>query len=126
MIILRSPADLNKARLPPNLLAAAGTVLNAIQAAHGTAYNPDDDGYLIVVTPADSDATLSKKLGPRWENAQFEGVTYERKTRTWHAVILQGNQFAISVLIEDADWLESGIRRRMQSETDRKGGALGR
>lgn len=126
MIILRSPADLNKARLPPNLLAAAGTVLNAIQAAHSTAYNPDDDGYLMVVTPADSDATLSKKLGQRWENAQFEGVAYDRKTSTWHAVILQGNQFAISVLIEDADWLESGIRRRMQSETDSKGGVHGR
>lgn len=49
MIAIRSPADLNRSRLPENLHLAVSEVLANIQDAHGETYNPDDDGHIIVI-----------------------------------------------------------------------------
>lgn len=116
MIHIRSPADLQRSRLPENLHRAVFQLLTGIISAHGQAYNPSDDGHIIVVTPSDSDISLSDRLGGRWRDSMFEGVSYSRDTRTWHAVYLHNNQCAISVIVEDADWLDPGIRQRLQIE----------
>lgn len=116
MIQIRSPADLQRSRLPENLHRAVSKLLTGIIAAHGQAYNPSDDGHIIVVTPSDSDISLSDRLGGRWRDSMFEGVSYSRDTCTWHAVYLHNNQCTMSVIIEDADWLDPGIRQRLQIE----------
>lgn len=116
MIHIRSPANLARSRLPENLHRAVSKILTGIIAAHGQAYKPDDDGYIIVVTPSDSDISLSDRLGGRWRDSMFEGVSYSRDTSTWHAVYLHNNQCAMSVVVEDAAWLDPGIRQRLQSE----------
>lgn len=116
MIHIRSPADLQRSRLPDNLQQAVSKILSGIIAVHGSSYNPEDDGYIIVVTPTDTDASLSDRIGRRWSESVFEGVSYSSDTRTWHAVYLHNNQCTMSVIVPDAEWLDQGIRMRMQAE----------
>lgn len=113
MIAIRSPADLQRSRLPENLHKAVSEVLTNIQNAYGAAYNPDEDGYTIVITPTDDDAYLSITLGKPYQNNMFDGISYNQNTRTWHAVLLYNNQYALSLIISDEEWLDPGIRQRI-------------
>lgn len=51
MIAIRSPADLTRSRLPENLHRAVSRILANILDVHGVAYNPEDDGHIVVITP---------------------------------------------------------------------------
>lgn len=116
MIHIRSPADLAKSRLPQHLHQAASRVLTGILDTHGSAYAPEHDGHLIVVTPTDTEASMTRSLGTRWRDSMFEGVSYSQDTRTWHVVYLHNNQFTMSVIVADAAWLDPGIRQRILRE----------
>lgn len=116
MIAIRSPADLKHSLLPENLHRAVSEVLANIQDAHGETYNPDDDGHIIVITPADKDVYLAERLGSRYRDSMFEGVSYNINTRTWHVIYLQNNQCTMSLIISDAEWLDPGIRQRICPE----------
>ena len=116
MIAIRSPADLKRSRLPQNLHRAVTEVLANIQDAYGETYNPDDDGHIIVITPTDNDISLAEKLGSRYQESMFEGISYNRDTRTWHVVYLLNNQCAMSLIIPDDEQLDPGIRRRLLRE----------
>ncbi len=116
MIAIRSPADLKRSRLPENLYRAVSEVLVTIQDTHGETYSPDDDGYVIVITPTDKDVSLAERLGSRYQDSMFEGVSYNRDTRTWHVIYLHNNQCAMSLIISDAEWLDPCIRQRIRRE----------
>ncbi len=111
MIAIRSPADLTNSRLPENLHRVVSRILTDL--LDGGTYNPDDDGFIIVITPSDSDAYLSDRLGKRYQDSMFEGITYDRESRTWHVVYLQNNQYTMSLVISNAEWLDQGIRQRI-------------
>ena len=115
MIAIRSPADIEKARLPPLLGAAAGKHLRHILEAHPQ-YDPADDGHLVIVTPTDTDDGLSQHLGRRWRESSFEGVTFDPACCCFFTVILRNNQYATTILIPDEPWLEPAIRRRLLAE----------
>ena len=116
MICIRSPDDLKRSRLPVPLHQAVSKVLAAIVAAHGSRYDPENDGYIIVVTPTDTDASLSEQLGRKWQESMFEGVSV--LDSCWHAVLLRNNQFTLSIIVDDADWLDPAIRERIKRETE--------
>lgn len=116
MIAIRSPADLKRSRLPENLHRAVSEVLANIQDAHGEAYNPENDGHIIVITPNDNDVSLAERLGSPYQDSMFEGISYDRDTRTWHVVYLLNNQCAMSLIISDAEWLDPVIRQRICRE----------
>ena len=122
MIAIRSPADLKRSRLPENLHRAVSRVLADVLEAHGGAYKPQDDGFIYVLTPGDTDAYLSERLGGRYRDSMFEGVSYNRDTRTWHVVYLLNNQCAMSLIILDAEWLDQDIRQRIRRQMDAEGG----
>jgi hypothetical protein len=126
MICIRSPDDLKRSRLPEPLHRAVSKVLAAIVVAHGTKYDPDSDGYIIVVTPSDTDASLSKRLGWKWQESIFEGLGYSRDTRSWTLLYLRDNQCAMSVVVQDADWLDPAIRDRIRREAEPGGGGHAR
>jgi hypothetical protein len=105
--------DIPKARLPTHLIPPVTKLMRGIHAAHGSDYQPDDDGYVILVTPADTDKSLADRLGTRWNESSFEGVSYDKAARLYHAVILRNNQFTLSILIPDEPWLDPAILARM-------------
>jgi hypothetical protein len=122
MICIRSPDDLKRSRLPVPLHEAVSKVLAAIIAAHGSRYVPENDGYIIVVTPTDTDASLSEQLSWKWRDSVFEGISFSRTSRCWELVYLRDNQCAMSVVVQDADWLDPAIRERIKREAEPGGG----
>ncbi|MEN6375074.1 MAG: hypothetical protein ABFD75_09885 [Smithella sp.] len=121
MIAIRSPADLKRSRLPENLHRAVSRVLADVLEAYGGAYKPQDDGFIYVLTPTDTDAYLSERLGKRYQDSMFEGISYDSDTRTWHVIYLQNNQCAISLIISDAEGLDQDIRQRIHRQMDAEG-----
>lgn len=117
MIAIRSPADLKRSRLPEKLQHAVSEVLANIQDAYGETYNPDDDGHIIIITPTDNDISLAEKLGSHYQESMFEGISYNRDTRTWHVVYLLNNQCAMSLIISDDERLDPGIRQHQLKST---------
>jgi len=114
MVTIRSAADLHKARLPTALHTYTSRLFDKLLSVHGTGYNPDDDGYIVVVTSTDTDATLSERLGSRWQESLFEGISYNPNTAIWHIVYLLNNQYTMSALVSDAPWLDPDIRKRVE------------
>ena len=67
-------------------------------------YRPQDDGYVALIEPADVNRALSDLDMPyRLSKVPFESVTII--DGCFHAVYLPNNQFALSILVSDAEWL---------------------
>lgn len=115
MISIRSPGDIEKARLPPHLVAPASKHLQHILDAY-SAYDPDAHGHLVLVTPKDTDAGLGLSLGRKWCECGFEGVEYDIAHRCFVAVMLKDNEHAVTILVPDEPWLEPAIRQRLLLE----------
>lgn len=116
MLTFRSLEDIQKARLPTHLIPPVTKLMQGILAAHGSGYRPDNDGFIILVTPTDTDKSLADRLCIRWNESCFEGVSYDKASRLYHAVILRNNQFTLSILVPDEPWLDPAIRSRMLHE----------
>ncbi|TLM69216.1 MAG: hypothetical protein FDZ69_00140 [Deltaproteobacteria bacterium] len=115
MISIRSPGDIERARLPPHLVAPASKHLQHILDAYIN-YDPNDHGHLALVTPKDTDASLGLSLGRKWRENGFEGVEYDVAHRCFVAVILRNNEHAITILVPDEPWLDPAIRHRLLLE----------
>jgi hypothetical protein len=77
-------------------------------------YRPEDDGYLVLIEPGDVDRVLDDLDMPwRLSEVPFEDVTVV--DRCFHAVYIPNNQFALSILVPDEDWLPEDVRRHLES-----------
>ena len=114
MITFRSMTDVQQARLPPHLVTPVTKYMQAILSTKG--YNPDNDGHLVLITPTDTDSGLCEKLGRKWQDSCFEGTARDTLCCCFVTMILRNNQFGISILIPDKDWLDPAIRARLLRE----------
>jgi hypothetical protein len=65
-------------------------------------YRPEDDGYLVLIKPGDVDRVLSDLDMPRHlSEVPFEAITMIGGL--FHAVYIPNNQFALSILVPDAE-----------------------
>jgi len=115
MLIFKHLDDIPKARLPTHLAAYISKLLTSIMASLQQ-YDPEDDGHIALITPKDNDLNLCERIGTRWSESKFEGVSYNAEFRCYHAVVLRNNQYAISVVIPNETWLDSAIKERIQRE----------
>jgi hypothetical protein len=77
-------------------------------------YRPQDDGYVALLEPDDVGRVLSDLDMPwRLSEVAFEAVTMI--DGCFHAVYLPNNQFALSILVPDADWLPEDVRRHLEA-----------
>ena len=118
MIMFSSLADVQKARLPPHLLPTVTNHMKTILSACGAGYDSSEDGGLVLVTTSDTDVSLAERLGCKWRESGFEGVSHDRTARCYSTMILHNNQFGITILIPDEPWLEQAIRNRMIREME--------
>ena len=80
-------------------------------------YRPEDDGYLVLIEPADAARVLDDLDVPyRLSEVPFEGVTVVDDC--FHAVYLANNQFALGFLIPDASWVTGELRRVLEAHLD--------
>ena len=114
MKTLRTIEDIERARLPGNVLPVVRDLLTnliADYAEHGHAFNPDEDGHIVLIEEGDADGDIRAALGAGLLDAVLEGCVYDRGF--FVTCVLFNNQFGVSVVVEDALWLDPAARRRL-------------
>ena len=115
MKTFKSITDLQQLRNHPLHATVESLVVQVI--SEYADYRPEDDGYLVLIEPADVDRVLDDLDMPwRLSEVPFEGVTVV--DGCFHAVYLANNQFALGFLIPDADWLPGELRRVLEAHLD--------
>ena len=120
MLTFKQPADL--AKLPPDD-PAHDTVEELIEqlisaySPPGRAYDPEDDGYLILIEPEDADRNLDELwdgctlLHLPWEGVFLQGDFYI-------AIYLANNEYGLTFVIPDADWVTGELRELIEDILD--------
>jgi hypothetical protein len=114
MKTLRTLEDLERAHLPGNVFPVARDLLAQLiadYAEHGHAFNPDEDGHIVLIEEWDADDDIRAALGAGLLDAVLEGCVYERGC--FVACVLFNNQFGVSIVVEDAPWLDPAVRERL-------------
>lgn len=76
-------------------------------------YDPEEDGYVVLVERDDLDRVLSDLCLPyRLCEVPFEAV--HMTEGHYCGIYLANNQFAITFLVPDAEWLTPEVRRHME------------
>lgn len=116
MKILKSLEEVEAAGLsPPVREAAHGVLKNLIDAyaEYGEAYDPEEDGYVIVVEGGD-EAEAAAEVGYSLAEATFEGGFYEHGC--FITCTLHNNQFGISWIVIDSPVLDLSVRAKLVEE----------
>jgi hypothetical protein len=112
MKTFKSIPDLEQLRNHPLHATIKSLVATSIVAT--PEYRPEDDGYLVLIEPDDVNRVLSDLDMPwRLSEVPFEAVTMV--DGLFHAVYIPNNQFALSILVPDADWLPEDVRGHLEA-----------
>jgi len=120
MLTFKQPADL--AKLPPDD-PAHDTVEELIEqlisaySPPGRAYDPEDDGYIILIEPEDA----YRELDELWEgctllNIPWEGIFLQGDF--YIAIYLANNEYGLTFVIPDADWVTGELRELIEDILD--------
>ena len=111
MKIFRSMSDVEQLRNDP----LYDTVKQLVATyTDDPSYRPQDDGYVVLIEPDDVDRVLD--IGYRLSEVPFEVVNMI--DGYFYGLYLANNQFSISFLIPDADWLPDELRRYLEENLD--------
>ena len=80
-------------------------------------YNPDWYGYIILIEPEDSDRTLDEL----WDGATLLNIPWEGimlRDGFYIAIYLANNEYGLSFVIPDADWVNGELRSMILSILD--------
>ena len=120
MITFKSTEDLSK--LPPTD-PAYPTVKELVRlliedyTSDGYTYDPDDDGFVILIEEGDVDRELTELWdGCTLLNIYWEGITLRDGMFT--AIYLANNQYGLAVVIPDADWVAGELRSLIEDILD--------
>ncbi len=120
MITIKSLTDLQK--IPSNhpayrLLQKLTRSLIGGYTWEGHPYVPEDHGYIVLIEPEDTHRTLAEHDMPyRLIDIPWEGVTL--RDGFFHAVYLANNDFWISFLVPDEDWVSGQLREILEANLD--------
>jgi hypothetical protein len=80
-------------------------------------YRPENDGYVALLEPADLDRVLSDLDMPwRLLEVPFEAVTMIGTC--FHAAYIPNNQFVLSILVPNEEWLPGDARQHLEDHLD--------
>lgn len=106
MLSFRSMADIEaqRPRIPPRIINCLTRVMQGLLNAYKD-YDPEDDGYVVLITPQTTNADAVELMGRPWIDARLEGVSYDQESRCFNACVLFNNQFGVSIIVPDDSWL---------------------
>jgi hypothetical protein len=108
MLHFRSAEDLQQLSPGDPSYAVVADLVQRLLVAEG--YDPDADGWLILVEAGDTDRVLTEL----WDDRRLVDIPWEGITREgdcFLAVFLANNQFGLAFLIPDAHWVNGDLRR---------------
>ena len=117
MRVFKSLADVTAAGLCGDVGRVAGDVVRTLVDAYASAgfvYDPEADGFVVLVEAGDSEEAVRATLGCSLLDAVLEGCVLERGC--FATVMLRNNQFGISIIVPDAPWLDPDVRARLVRE----------
>jgi hypothetical protein len=80
-------------------------------------YRPQDDGYVALLEPNDMHRVLSDLDMPwRLSEVPFEGVNMIDEC--FHAAYIPNNQYFLSLLVPDEEWLPDDVRQHLEDHLD--------
>ncbi len=120
MITFKSTADL--AELPPTnpAYATVEELVDQLITAYtppGRPYDPADDGYIILVEPEDA----QRELDELWDGATLLNIPWEGiflRNGFYIAVYLANNEYGLTFVIPDADWVTGELRELIEYTLD--------
>ena len=120
MKTFKSPDDLNK--LSPdvpahNIIKELIDDLISAYTWEGHPYNPDWYGYIILIEEEDADRVLDEL----WDDCTlltipWEGITLQDDF--FLAIYLANNEYGLSFVIPDADWVDGELREMIEDILD--------
>lgn len=119
MKTFKSLADVEAADLSPPVRDAVRRVVRGLieaYAEYGETYDPDDDGYAILVEGGESETEIEAEVGYGLRGALFEGGY--REDGCFVTCTLHNNQYGISWIVVDSPALDPAIRARLLEECD--------
>lgn len=116
MLTFRSLTDVNQVQLPPKHRCAVMCAMRSLLAAYGEGFDPDDDGYVVLVDQHTTDADALELMGQSWPDVRLEGTTFDRETNCFLTIWLANNQFGLSIVVPDEPWLDPRFRAVLLSE----------
>ncbi len=102
-----------QALLPANVRRAVTQSVRNMLDVHGERYNPASDGSVVLMELTTTDEDANQLFGYSWADVPLEGVTYDRETGTFLAVVLLNNQLAYSIIVPDMPWLSPAFRANL-------------
>jgi hypothetical protein len=120
MITFKSPEDLNK--LSPDSLAhdTVKELIEQLISAYtrpGQPYDAEDDGYIILIEPEDA----QRELNELWDGCTLLTIPYEGiflKGDFYIAIYLANNEYGLTIVIPDADWVNGELREFIEDILD--------
>ena len=113
--------EVAQARLPANIRRAVTRSVRNMLNVYGDRYDPTEDGCVALVEQSSTDDHARQLFGHSWAEAPLEGVSYDRETRTFLAVVLLNNQLAHSIIVPDMPWLSPEFRANLMENLCGKG-----
>ena len=120
MLTFKSTSDLSKLRPDDLAYATVGELIEQLISAYsppGRAYDPEDDGYIILIQPEDVDRTLDELWdGCTLLNIPWEGIMLRDGFYT--AIYLANNEYGLTFVIPNADWVTGELREMIEDILD--------
>ena len=115
MRVLKSIEDVESAGLSPPIHGVVYRVVKGFIDALGGTYDPEDDGWTILVEGGDEDE-VAGEIGYPLADALFEGVF--REDGCFVGCVLHNNQFGYSLVFVDSPTLDPAVRAQLIVECD--------
>jgi len=118
MKVFKSIEDVEAAGLSPPVHGVVHRVVSGFieaLAQYGGTYDPDDDGWAILIEGGD-EAEVAAEIGYPLTEALFEGVF--REENCFVGCVLHNNQFGYSLIFVDSPKLDPAVRAKLVAECD--------
>jgi hypothetical protein len=118
MRVFKSIEDVEAAGLSPPVHGVVHRVVKGFIDAleeYGGTYDPEDDGWTILIEGGDEDA-VAGEIGYPLTEALFEGVF--REDGCFVGCVLHNNQFGYSLVFVDSPTLDPAVRAKLIEECD--------
>ena len=120
MIEFKSTEDLSKLSPDDPAYATVKELIEQLITAYsppGRAYDPEDDGYIILIEPDDADRTLDEL----WDDAKLTNLYWEGiflQGDFYIGIVLMNNEYGLTFVIPDADWVTGELRELIEDILD--------
>jgi len=120
MITFKSTEDLNRLSPDDPAHATVKELIEQLISAYsppGRSYDAEDDGYIILIEPEDAQRTLDEL----WDGATLLNIPWEGimlRNGFYIAIYLANNEYGLSFVIPDADWIDGELRELIEDILD--------